>query len=177
MKFAALLAALAMSLALPITISAQGKAPAVPADTASVDAIVAALYDVISGPAGQARDWVRFRNLFAPGARLISAAPRRDASAPVALSPDDYVARTGESFLKNGFFEKEISRQIESFGTVAHVFSTYESRRGAADPSPMARGINSIQLMQHADRWWIVTVMWDQERQDNPIPAKYLGGK
>jgi len=156
---------------------AQRPAGRLAAETQSVDSIVAALYDVISGPAGQARDWDRFRNLFAPGARLIPASPRKDGSAPAAVSPDDYVQRTSESFLKNGFFEKEIARRTEAFGTVTHVFSTYESRRASTDAKPMARGINSIQLMRHADRWWIVTVMWDQERPDNPIPSKYLGGQ
>jgi len=146
------------------------------ADVASADGIVAALYDVISGPAGQARDWDRFRSLFAPGARLIPASPRRDGSAPAALSPDDYVQRTSDSFMKNGFFEREIARRTEAFGTVVHVFSTYESRRVRDDEKPMARGINSIQLMKHGGRWWIVTVMWDQERPDNPIPPQYLGG-
>ena len=147
------------------------------ADTASSEAIVAALYDVISGPAGQARDWDRFRGLFAPGARLVPAAPRKDGSAPVALSPDDYVTRTSDAFVKSGFFEREVSRKVDGFGTIMHVFSTYESKRAAADEKPFARGINSIQLMQHGGRWWIVTVMWDQERPDNPIPAKYLEGR
>ena len=147
------------------------------ADTVSPEAIVAALYDVISGPAGQARDWDRFRGLFAPGARLVPAAPRKDGSAPVALSPDDYVTRTSDAFVKSGFFEREVSRKVDGFGTIMHVFSTYESKRAAADEKPFARGINSIQLMQHGGRWWIVTVMWDQERPDNPIPAKYLEGR
>ncbi|MFB3853722.1 MAG: hypothetical protein ACE148_07845 [Vicinamibacterales bacterium] len=175
MKPVAVFAVLAASAAM--SASAQEKAPGALADAASAEAIVSALYEVISGPAGQPRDWKRFRNLFAPGARLVSAAPRRDGAAPVALSPDDYIARTSDSLVKNGFFEKQVSRRVESFGTITHVFSTYESRRAAAEATPMARGINSIQLMKHADRWWIVTVMWDQERPDNPIPAKYLGGK
>jgi hypothetical protein len=147
------------------------------ADTASPEAIVAALYDVISGPAGQARDWDRFRGLFAPGARLIPAAPRSDGSTPVALSPDDYVTRTNDRFMKDGFFEREAARKVDAFGRILHVFSTYESRRAAADEKPFARGINSIQFMQHGGRWWIVTVLWDQERPDNPIPAKYLEGR
>ena len=146
------------------------------ADTASPEAIVAALYDVISGPAGQARDWDRFRGLFAIGARLLPAAPRTDGSAPAALSPDDYVTRANDALLK-GFFEQEVARREEAFGTIMHVFSTYESRRAKADEKPFARGINSIQLMQHGGRWWIATVMWDQERPDNPIPAKYLEGR
>ena len=143
-------------------------------DTASPEAIVAALYEVISGPAGQPRDWDRFRGLFAAGARLVPAAPRKDGSVPPALSPDDYVTRTNDTFMKSGFFERDVSRTVEAFGTIVHVFSVYESRRAAADEKPFARGINSIQLMQHGGRWWIVTVMWDQERPDNPIPAKYL---
>jgi hypothetical protein len=143
-------------------------------DTTSPDAIITALYDVISGPAGQARDWNRFRGLFAPGARLLPSAPRADGSVPPGLSPDDYVQRTGDAFLKNGFFEREIARRAEAFGTVVHVFSTYESRRSKDDPKPMARGINSIQVARHGGRWYIVTVMWDQERPDNPIPARYL---
>jgi hypothetical protein len=142
-------------------------------DATSPEAIIAALYDVISGPAGQARDWDRFRGLFAPGARLIPAAPRQDGSIPVALSPDDYIKRANDALLK-GFFEREVSKKVDGFGTVLHVFSTYESKRAAADEKPFARGINSIQLMQHGGRWWIVTVLWDQERPDNPVPARYL---
>ena len=145
-------------------------------DTTSPDAIIAALYDVISGPAGQARDWDRFRGLFAPGARLIPAAPRQDGSIPVALPPDDYIKRANDALLK-GFFEREVSKKVDGFGTILHVFSTYESRRAAADEKPFARGINSIQLMQHGGRWWVVTVLWDQERPDNPIPARYLEGR
>lgn len=158
------------------SVAARGQEPSAKnaGDVQSPDRIVAALYDVISGPAGQARDWDRFRGLFAPGARLIPAAPRRDGTAPVALSPEDYVQRTSEGFQKNGFFEKEIARRVETFGTVAHVFTTYESRRTAGDEKLMARGVNSIQLMHHAGRWWVVTVMWDQERDGNSIPARYL---
>lgn len=160
---------------LPSAVSAQTQAPApYAADTASVDSTIAALYDVISGPAGQARDWDRFKNLFAPGARLIPAAPRPDGAAPPVFSPDDYVQRASGAFLKSGFFEQETARVSEAYGTIVHVFSTYESRRAKADEKPFARGINSIQLMQHAGRWWVVTVLWDQEREGNPIPAKYL---
>jgi hypothetical protein len=92
---------------------------------------------------------------------------------PVALSPDDYIKRANDALLK-GFFEREVSKKVDGFGTILHVFSTYESRRAATDEKPFARGINSIQLMQHGGRWWVVTVLWDQERPDNPIPPKYL---
>jgi len=173
----ALLVVLALALTVPPAAWAQQAAGPRASDTASPGAIIDALYDVISGPAGQARDWDRFRGLFAIGARLLPAAPRPDGSVPAALSPDDYIQRASDSFSKSGFFEQEVARREEAFGTIMHVFSTYESRRAKSDEKPFARGINSIQLMQHGGRWWIVTVMWDQERPENPLPAKYLEGR
>ena len=146
-----------------------------PKDVASQDAIIAALYDVISGPACQTRDWERFRSLFAPGARLIPTGLNAERKAVVrAMTPDEYAAATGSNLERNGFFEKEISRTGETFGAVTHAFSTYESRRKANDEKPFARGINSIQLLNDGKRWWVVTVYWQAERPDSPIPAQYL---
>jgi hypothetical protein len=146
-----------------------------PADVASVDAIITALYDVISGPAGQARDWNRFRSLFVPGARLIptihlsGAAPRT-----AVMTADQYADRAATTLTRNGFFEREIGRTTDQFGAVTHVFSTYESKRAPTDPKAFQRGINSIQLFNDGTRWYVVTVYWDGERPDNPIPEKYL---
>jgi hypothetical protein len=88
------------------------------------------------------------------------------------MTVEQYIAGAGA--LENGFFEREISRITETFGGVTHRFSTYESRRRAEDPTPFARGINSIQLLNDGRRWWVVTVFWDSERPSNPIPARYL---
>ena len=149
-----------------------------PADVASLDAIIAALYDVISGPAGQKRDWDRMRSLFISGARLIPSSPSPDGKVvPRVLDVEGYIGRAGPNLEKNGFFEREISRKTESFGTITHAFSTYESRRTKEDATPFARGINSIQLVNDGTRWWIVTVFWDSERPNNPLPAKYLPSK
>ena len=154
----------------------QAEAPtARPADVASLDAILASLYDVISGPAKAPRDWDRFRSLFSPGARLIPIS-RRPGLTPEArvLSPDDYVERTSKVFEQIGFFEKEVARRVETYAGLTHVWSTYESRYTAQDPAPFSRGINSFQFVRHQGRWWMVTIFWDVERQDNPIPGQYL---
>ncbi|HEU4408064.1 MAG TPA: hypothetical protein VFS43_22570 [Polyangiaceae bacterium] len=149
--------------------------PASPADVASIDAIVAALYDTISGPAGKRRDWDRLRSLFVPGGRLVPAVERPSGGAEVRLlDVEDYVRRAGSRIEAEGFFEREVSRKIEAFGNVAHVFSTYESRRAAGDEKPFDRGINSIQLLKDGARWWVVSVYWDSERPNNPLPEKYL---
>jgi len=134
-------------------------------------AIIKALYDVISGPAGQARKWDRMRSLFVPGARLIPAGGPQ----PRVLTVDEYIARAAPTLEKNGFFEREISSKVETYGHITHTFSTYESRHTAQDEKPFTRGINSIQLFNDGTRWWIVTVYWDSEqRPNNEIPAKYL---
>jgi hypothetical protein len=172
--------AIAALTALPGVVRPQAPADSAPpranpADVASVDAIVAALYDVISGPAGQARDWNRFRSLFIPGARLIPTAHPPNAPARTAvLSPDDYAQRAGPNLMSRGFYEREIGRTTDQFGAVTHIFSAYESKRSPSDSTPFQRGINSIQLFNDGARWYVVTIFWDGERPNNPIPAKYL---
>lgn len=147
------------------------------ADVGSIDAIITAAYEVISGPAGQKRNWDRDRSLFIPGARLIptAAEPGGDGKiAPRILDVDGFIARVEPYFEKNGFFEKEIARRTEQFGHIAQVWSTYESRHKEDDPKPFMRGINSIQLFYDEERWWIVTIYWQQESAEEPVPEKYL---
>src|SRR5215510_535202 len=145
-----------------------------PADVATMDSTVAALYDVISGPPGK-RDWDRFRSLFIPGARLIPTGVRQTGEVGSrVLTPDDYVQRSAPFLEKEGFFEREVSRRTEKFANIAHLFSTYESRHAKDDAKPFARGINSIQMMNDGKRWWIVTVFWQGEDPKNQLPAEYL---
>lgn len=158
-------------------LDAQEPADADPADVGSVDAIVAALYDVISGPAGQERDWRRFRSLFHDDARLVAVGRNGEGeTVERAMTPDDYIEASGPFLVENGFFEEEIGRTEERFGPVVHLFSAYASRRSADDPEPFARGINSIQLLHDGDRWRILSVLWTSERPDLPIPERYLRG-
>ena len=146
------------------------------ADVASIDAIITAAYDGISGPAGKKRDWDRERSLYYPGARLIpTAKPAENGDlAPQMLDVDGFIARVEPYFAEHGFYEKEIARRTEQFGHIAHVWSTYESRHNPDDPEPFTRGINSIQLFHDGSRWWIVTIYWQQENAAHPIPEKYF---
>ena len=144
-----------------------------PEDVASIDAIIAALYDVISGPAGQKRNWDRFRSLFVQGARLIPTGRRPDSTRVIrTITPDEYATNIGPQLETGGFFEREIGRRTEQFGNIAHVFSAYDSKRTPNDAAPFSRGINSIQLFNDGKRWWVVTIFWDSERAGNRIPAE-----
>ena len=164
--------------------SAQNQAPVAPAaaapaanraDVASPDAILSAVYDVISGPAGQKRDWDRMRSLFDPGARLIRTAPKKEGGmGATSFSVQEYIDRASVYFEKNGFSEKEIARHADKWGNILQAFSTYESRHDAKDAAPFARGINSFQLFFDGTRWWILTIYWQEETPENPLPAEFL---
>ena len=155
----------------PATVTAAAN----PADVNSIDSIIAAVYDVISGPAGKKRDWDRMRSLFLPGARLIPTGPRQAGGyGSRVVTVDEYIERNTPFFEKEGFYETETARVTEQFGQIAHAFSTYDSRHAPTDAKPFARGINSIQLMNDGKRWWIVTIFWQGEDEKNPLPAKYL---
>jgi len=168
--------------AAPATTSAATPAasPAVspaarPADVATVDGIVAALYDVISGTAGQPRDWDRMRSLFAPEGRLMAVGARPEGVYALrAMTVEDYIARNAKALATMGFFEREAARSTETFGQIVHVFSTYESRHARGDAEPFQRGINSIQLYHDGKRWWIVNVLWRAEDASLRLPERYL---
>jgi hypothetical protein len=158
-----LVALVALALALPAVHAA---------DSDSIESLTRAVYDAISGPAGP-RDWPKFRALFADGARLISIRTANGVSTPNVMTPDEYATRAGANFEKNPFYESESARRVETFGAIAHVFSTYESRRAPGE-KPFARGINSFQLVKTAQGWKVMTILWDSEREGNPLPEKYL---
>ncbi len=143
----------------------MSKSEADPREVESIDAIITATYDVISGPAGKKRDWDRERSLYYPGARLIPTAKpgANDGLTPQILDVEGFIARVEPYFAEHGFFEKEIARRTEQFGHIAHVWSTYESRHSEDDPEPF-----------NGNRWWIVNIFWQQESLADPIPEKYL---
>ena len=174
---AVLICLAAASVPSPSSAQQTGAPAANHADVESIDAIMTALYDVISGDAGVARDWDRYRSLFAPGATLNPVSrPDGTTYARQVTTPDQF-AENAESFLEeNGVHEVEIHRVTEQYGAIAHAFSTYELRERASDPEPYTRGINSFQLLWDGTRWSIASIHWMQESDDHPIPAKYLPG-
>jgi hypothetical protein len=142
-------------------------------DVESIESVVKALYDVISGDAGTPRDWDRFKNLFTNDAKLIPTFQDKEGKIGYrTMTPADYV-QMFSSRITTGFHEKEVSRVIEEFANVAHVFSTYETREKSDGPV-VQRGINSIQLLKSNNRYYVVNVFWSAETKEKIIPEKYL---
>lgn len=155
-------------------------APA-PADAASVDAIVAALYASVSHGPDASADFDRMRGIYLYVGMFIP--PKRAGASEFSVMDVDALEerlrkaaaeRKEKGTPGTGFYEREIARRTDCFGNVCHVFSTYESRHSSTDAKPFERGINSIQLLRDGSRWWIASVAWDAERPDNPLPPEYL---
>jgi len=146
-----------------------------PEDVATIDGIMAAVYGAISGPAGQPRDWERFRSVMHPDARLIPTGPNgAGGSGANVLTVEDYIAAATPGLEGSGFFENEIGRRTDRYGNVVHLMSAYESLR-TEQGEPFARGVNSFQLFRDGSRWWVMTIFWEQESPENPIPTDLIG--
>ena len=154
-----------------------------PADAATVESVVAALYASVSHAPDAAPDFERMRGIFLYVGMLVP--PTKPGEEIKVMDVDTFsekyqksaAAKKEKSEAAAGFFEREIARRTDCFGNVCQVFSTYETRHAASDEKPFDRGINSIQLVREGKRWWIASVAWDVEKPDSPIPAPYLPAK
>jgi hypothetical protein len=149
-----------------------------PPDVVSPDAVVKALYESVSFVPGRQPDYNRLRALFHPDARVVPPRTEQGAGLEI-LDPDTFITRSREYVVtsgleRKGFCEKEVARRTGVFGSMIHLFSTYESRHTMNDPEPFQRGINSIQLVKDAHRFWIISILWESEGPGNPIPRSFL---
>ncbi|WKK76961.1 hypothetical protein QYS49_06895 [Marivirga salinae] len=157
-----------------IFISSSSYAQNYQKDVQSIESIMTALTEVISGSADEERDWERFKYLFSENAKLIPT--QKSESGDVAYNywtPQEYVDMYKKNRGGTAFYEQELYRITESFGNIAHCFSTYAVRteeNGAIE----RRGINSIQLLKAKDRWYIMNVFWSNESDEEKLPQKYL---
>ena len=152
---------------------AQAQTASMANDVKSIDTIIAALYDVISGDPGTPRNWDRFKNLFIPEARLIPTSKNQEGKLGYRMiTPDEYV-ELFSTRITGGFFERELYRKEESYGAIVHVFSTYETKEKKDGPLTN-RGINSIQLFFDGDRYFVTNIFWSAESMGFPLPEKYL---
>lgn len=159
--------ALAMSVS---AVPAGAATRATQADTAAIDRTVQAVYDVISGPPGQKRDFDRMRSLFAPGATLKAIGPKGLHGG----SLEDYINRNQAVLEKEGFTERELGHRIELWGGLATVWSAYDGR--TASGSFHERGINSFQLVKIDGKWLVASILWQEATPDNPLPPNLIKG-
>ncbi|MCA9280190.1 MAG: nuclear transport factor 2 family protein [Phycisphaeraceae bacterium] len=146
------------------------------ADAEAIDTTIKRLYACISGPKGAERDFETLRAVHTEDARMTVVRP--SGAGPFVMTVDEYIERAGEMLVNSGFREKEIHRETQVFGGIAHVFSTYASthENDKGEEVPYFRGINSIQLVKIGDEWKVFSILWDNETGTNKIPAQYDEG-
>lgn len=151
------------------------------ADVTSPRAIVNAAYAALARAPGEPFQWDRFRSLFVDGATLIPNTEQAAAATPI-HSPETFIDTVDRWYAENapiggpkdkGFTEEAIHNEVLRYGDVAQVFSSYQKRRWN-DEEILGRGINSFQLVYRHDRWWIVSIVWDEEVGAGPIPKRFL---
>lgn len=134
------------------------------------------LYELISGPADKSRPWEEIRTLFLDGAVLRMVVRLEDGTERLReWTLDEFARDAGEFYSREGFWEQEVARKVERFASMAHVFSTYETRLADPDGPPRMRGINSVQLVRGGSRWLIASIVFQTEHEENPIPDEYSG--
>ena len=145
-------------------------------DAVSIDTIITAMYESISGPKGTPGQWERDRALHHPKALLVPVKQAPGGPAAGVFDFDGFVASRGSFLAESDFYEVEIARKEFRFGAIAHVLSAYEARTAPAPAGKvLRRGVNSIQLMHDGERWWILSTVWDNEREGVAL-SKELGG-
>ena len=151
------------------------KVDARPDDVSSIEAIVKASYETISGGAGVRRQWGRDESLFDPNVRFVAVErdPKSGAIVAMITTHEEFVDGTDASLVKDGFTERELGQKIERYGNVATVLSSYEGKN-ASTGKVVTRGVNIFQLYFDGKRWWILSMVWDQETPANPIPPELL---
>jgi hypothetical protein len=141
-------------------------------DVSKIEGIVTASYETISGGVGVPRQWGRDRTLFDPNSRSVAVGvnPKTKAVTTHGSTEQEFADESDASLVKDGFTERELKHVIKRFGNVATVLSSYEGT--VASGKVITRGVNIFQLYFDGKRWWILSMVWDEERPDNPIPAE-----
>jgi hypothetical protein len=150
--------------------AAAAPAHASSADLAGIDQAIRAVYDVISGPPGQKRDFDKMRTLFAPGATLKAIGPKGLRGGTL----EDYISRNAAILEKEGFTERELGRRTEIWGGLATAWSAYDGR--TVSGSFHERGINSFQLVKVGGKWLVASILWQEETPANALPADLIKG-
>lgn len=142
-------------------------------DVETIDGIMKAYYEVVSAPAGEARNWERDRSLHHPDAQVAIVRSTQDGSPLIRIMTLGDFHEASGAVTEAGFFEYEIHRVVQRHGHVVHVWSTYEWKTEMGGPVG-GQGVNTVQMVHDGNRWWITSWMYDGTREAPPVPNEYL---
>jgi hypothetical protein len=142
-------------------------------DVQSIDAIGKAYYEIVSGPIGQERNFDRLRNLFHPEAKLTYSywSVEENAFQLMPMDIEGYIVKL-DYLDKKGFYEEELYVSTESYGSITQSISTYKF--WMEDETAEGRGLTSYQYFHDGTRYWILSMFWQMESDEYPIPEEFL---
>ena len=138
-----------------------------------LDQTIRSLYEVISFAEGDEPDWEEMKNVFLPNARFTRITPegveRFDLATFQAMAQEML-----DRGMYTSFYEYEVARKVDNFGSRAHVLSAYETKRNATAAGFLARGLNSIQVLWSGESWRVLSLLWDEETEKNPLDLRKI---
>lgn len=153
-----------------VTLAQAQERTANPEDVASIDGLINAYYESVSGHPGL-RDADRMLSLFIEGGKI---SIDLGGEKPTHKLVEDYLKTDGFLIISTDFFEREISRDTQRFGDMANVISTYGISDAMENTDYFARGVTMFQLVRQHERWWILSTLWQRESPERPLPPQLL---
>lgn len=158
-----------------LPVDAQQTNSTFPEEAGSIDSIVSSIFAIISGEKGEEGDWELMKNIFHPKARLMTGYPDEAGINELRVfSVEEYISTFRNDFYNMTFYEKDVKNEIERFGDLAHVLSTYQAFTTKEMAQPVRTGVASIQLYHDGERWWVLSMYWKNGSKEDPVPSIYL---
>ncbi|WP_276390714.1 hypothetical protein [Eudoraea chungangensis] len=150
----------------------QTKTDKYAADVVSIDAIITAYYDVVSGSSDDPWEFERDKNIHSKNAFITRLDENGEADThtleaeyiPIGLAP------------KEDFYEKELKRKVSKYGNIAQVWSAFEIRTDP-DVESKIKGLNSIQLHYENERWWIDSWTCEMESEKSLVVKEFIANE
>ena len=146
-----------------------------PEDVSTIDGMVRAYYEVVSGPAEKKREWGRDATLYVPGIRFLIFREDKNGKTSVrTLTHQEFVDESQAAMAGKAFYEREVHRIAHRAGNVAHVFCTAEQAYSPTGPVE-GRSIDSLEMYWDGSRWWITNAnIWEVDTKARPLPKEFL---
>lgn len=138
--------------------------------TLTIEGIVTEGLKIVSGDHGEHRDWEAFSDLFIPNAQLSVLVHDSIGNAEIhTYTVKEFIKLGKQMYEQDGFIEYEITKTIDSYNGIVHVFQSYYAKELDFEE----RGINSYQLIFDGHRWWISNLLWTSNRNGIELPEVY----
>jgi hypothetical protein len=138
-------------------------------DVSSPEALLSALHDSVSGPAGPV-DWNRFRSLFLPSARLGSSTTDSKGVARITLASPEELIKSGASERERvPWYEVILVKRIQRFDNIAVAYYSHDNR-SSPDGGVVQQSVNVCEMLYDGTRWWILSDIWNVVPKSTKLP-------